>query len=67
MYEILEKKILNPTVHKMVVSAPLVAKKAQPGQSPLADAAELHPCHRRPVSVGGRRAGHAFCVHTGKV
>ena len=32
MNKILEKEILNPTVHKMVVSAPLVAKKAQPGQ-----------------------------------
>ena len=32
MYKILEKKPLNPTVTKMVVEAPLVAKKAQAGQ-----------------------------------
>lgn len=32
MYEILEKTALNPTVIKMVVSAPLIAKKAEPGQ-----------------------------------
>lgn len=32
MYKILEKKILNPTVTKMVIDAPLVAKKAQAGQ-----------------------------------
>lgn len=32
MFEILEKKPLNSTVTKMVIYAPLVAKKAQPGQ-----------------------------------
>ena len=32
MSKILEKKALNPTVTKMVVDAPLVAHKAQPGQ-----------------------------------
>ncbi len=32
MYKILEKTPLNPTVTKMVVEAPLVAKKAEPGQ-----------------------------------
>jgi len=32
VYKILEKKALNPTVTKMVVDAPLVARKAQPGQ-----------------------------------
>ncbi len=32
MYKILEKTALNPTVTKMVVDAPLVARKAQPGQ-----------------------------------
>ena len=32
MYKILEKKARNPTVTKMVVDAPLVAHKAQPGQ-----------------------------------
>lgn len=32
MFEILEKKALNPTVVKMSISAPLVARKAEPGQ-----------------------------------
>lgn len=32
MYQITEKKILNPTVIKMNIHAPLVAKKAQAGQ-----------------------------------
>jgi len=32
MYEILEKKILSDTVKLMKIKAPLVAKKAQPGQ-----------------------------------
>lgn len=32
MYKILKKEILNPTVTLMDIEAPLVAKKAQPGQ-----------------------------------
>ena len=32
MYKIVEKKILNPTVVELQVEAPLVAKKARPGQ-----------------------------------
>ena len=32
MYKIVEKTPLNPTVCKMVVEAPLIAKKAEPGQ-----------------------------------
>lgn len=32
MYKILKKEVLNPTVTKMVVDAPLIAKKAEPGQ-----------------------------------
>lgn len=32
MFEILEREALNPTVTRMVVAAPLIAKKAQPGQ-----------------------------------
>ena len=32
MYKIVEKEALNPTVTKMVIEAPLVAHKAQPGQ-----------------------------------
>ena len=32
MYLILKKEALNPTVTRMVIDAPLIAKKAQPGQ-----------------------------------
>ena len=32
MYKIVEKNRLNPTVSRMVVEAPLIARKAQPGQ-----------------------------------
>lgn len=32
MYKILEKQSLNPTVSRMVIHAPRVAKKAEPGQ-----------------------------------
>lgn len=32
MFQIIKKELLNPTVTKMVVSAPLIAKKAEPGQ-----------------------------------
>ena len=32
MYKILKKKELNPTVVLMEIDAPLVAKKAEPGQ-----------------------------------
>lgn len=32
MYKILKKEVLNPTVTKMVIDAPLIAKKAEPGQ-----------------------------------
>ena len=32
MFKIVSKKILNPTVTEMEIYAPLVAKKAEPGQ-----------------------------------
>ena len=32
MYKIIEKERLNPTVTKMVIEAPFVARKAEPGQ-----------------------------------
>ena len=32
MYRILEKKVLNPTVVQLLIEAPLVVKKAKPGQ-----------------------------------
>ncbi len=45
MYRILQKQSLNPTVSRMVVEAPRVAKKAQPGQfiilRPFADSERI--------------------------
>ena len=32
MYKIIKKESLNPTVSKMIIEAPLIAKKAEPGQ-----------------------------------
>ena len=32
MYQVLEKRSLNPTVTQMKIAAPLIAKKAEPGQ-----------------------------------
>ena len=32
MYKIVKKEVLNPTVTKMIIEAPLIAKKAEPGQ-----------------------------------
>ena len=32
MFKIVKKQPLNPTVTKMVIEAPLIAKKAKPGQ-----------------------------------
>ena len=32
MFKIVERRALNPTVTKLVIHAPLIAKKAQPGQ-----------------------------------
>ena len=40
MYTIVEKEALNPTVSRMVISAPLIAKKAQPGQFVIVRAKE---------------------------
>jgi ferredoxin--NADP+ reductase len=56
-YKILEKKELNPTVTKMVVYAPFVAKKALPGQFIILRATE--DGERIPLTVAGydREAG----------
>lgn len=57
MYRITEKKALNPTVCKMTVEAPLVAKKAQPGQFIIVRAKE--DSERIPLTVADydRQAG----------
>ena len=61
MYEILKKESLNPTVTRMVVSAPEVAAKAEPGQfiilRPLADSERIPLTVFRsplPISTGKR-------------
>ena len=57
MYRIIQKVVLNPTVTKMVIEAPLIAQKAQPGQfiiiRPFADS------ERIPLTIAGsdRQAG----------
>ena len=49
MFKIVEKKELNPTVTKMVIEAPLIAKKAQPGQFIIVRAKE--DSERIPLTV----------------
>ncbi|MCR4608464.1 MAG: sulfide/dihydroorotate dehydrogenase-like FAD/NAD-binding protein [Eubacterium sp.] len=51
MYKILTKKALNPTVTLMEVEAPLVARKAEPGQFIILRAAE--DGERIPLTIAG--------------
>ena len=51
MYKITEKVALNPTVTKMVIEAPLIAKKAKPGQFIIVRPFE--DSERIPLTVGG--------------
>ena len=57
MYKIIKKKVLNPTVTMMDIYAPLVAKKAQPGQFIILRVDE--DGERIPLTVAGydREAG----------
>ena len=57
MYKIIQKVALNPTVTKMVIEAPLIAKKAQPGQFIIVRPYE--DSERIPLTVAGydRAAG----------
>ncbi|MBQ7334632.1 MAG: sulfide/dihydroorotate dehydrogenase-like FAD/NAD-binding protein [Clostridia bacterium] len=57
MYRILKKRILNPTVTHMTVEAPLVARKAEPGQFIILRVDEEG--ERIPLTVAGydRNAG----------
>lgn len=57
MYKIVTKKVLNPTVTQMEIEAPLVAKKAQPGQFIILRVDEEG--ERIPLTVAGydREAG----------
>ena len=49
MFKILEKKMLNPTICKMVVEAPRIAAAAQPGQFLIVRADE--PGERIPLTI----------------
>ena len=49
MFKILEKKMLNPTICKMVVEAPRIAKAALPGQFLIVRADE--PGERIPLTI----------------
>ena len=51
MYKITEKVTLNPTVTKMVIEAPLIAKKAKPGQFIIVRPFE--DSERIPLTVAG--------------
>ena len=51
MYKITEKAALNPTVTKMVIEAPLIAKKAKPGQFIIVRPFE--DSERIPLTVAG--------------
>ena len=54
MYRIVKKKNLNPTVIEMHVEAPLVAKKAKPGQFIIL---RVDECGERiPLTVAGTNA-----------
>ena len=56
MYKILKKEALNPTVTKMVIDAPLIAQKAEPGQFIIFRAKE--DSERIPLTIAGSRYGH---------
>lgn len=51
MYKIIKKKVLNPTVTEMEIEAPLVAKKAKPGQFIILRVDE--DSERIPLTVAG--------------
>ena len=54
MYKIVHKKILNPTVTQMEIEAPLVAKKAKPGQFIILRVDEEG--ERIPLTIAGSNA-----------
>ena len=71
MYKILEKQALNPTVTKMVIDAPMVAKKAQPGQFIIYRASE--DGERVPLTVADYDREHSvrryfrYLLHIGNL
>ena len=63
MFEIVEKKPLNPTVVRMTISAPLIARKAEPGQFVILRAGEHS--ERLPLTVADfdRNAGTVTIIY----
>ena len=61
MYKITEKVALNPTVTKMVIEAPLIAKKAKPGQFIIVRPFE--DSERIPLTVAGYDREKGESVH----
>ena len=63
MFKIVEKKSLNPTVAKMTVEAPLIAKKAEPGQFIIFRAKE--DSERIPLTIADfdREAGTVTIIY----
>ena len=63
MFKIVKKESLNPTVTKMVIEAPLIAKKAEPGQFIILRASE--DGERLPLTVADydREAGTVTIIY----
>ena len=63
MFEIVAKKALNPTVVRMTISAPLIARKAEPGQFVIVRAGENS--ERIPLTVADfdREAGTVTIIY----
>lgn len=63
MFKIVSKESLNPTVSKMVVEAPLIAKKAEPGQFIIFRAKE--DSERTPLTIADfdREAGTITIIY----
>ena len=54
MFKIVKKRSLNPTVSEMSIEAPLIAKKAKPGQFIILRAKE--DSERIPLTIAGTDA-----------
>ncbi|MDD4849546.1 MAG: sulfide/dihydroorotate dehydrogenase-like FAD/NAD-binding protein [Gemmiger sp.] len=63
MFKIVKKRALNPTVSEMVIEAPLIAKKAQPGQFIIVRAKA--DSERIPLTIAGydRAAGTVAIIY----
>ena len=57
MYRIVKKQVLNPTVTRMDIEAPLIAKKAEPGQFIILRVDEKGERIPLPVAAFDREAG----------